>query len=214
MFINNMVKYKAYLIESGYESDRIDEHFIKVAKLKRKHTLSNKGGGGKKSSAVRKIIFVTTWDPMFPDISGELKKCQYIVEEDEERRNLFPRGSFRVSYRRGHKNLKELLVPSRIALSEQGGERETARRQYQGNCEKCGECGKAIRGRKRHLGIYTCQVLVENKVFRSTQTRERFKIRQGIDCKSDNINNWLLVKDANFKGWDHAQSWHKENQIT
>ena len=46
MFINNMVKYKAYLIESGYESDRIDEHFIKVAKLKHKHTLNNKWGGG------------------------------------------------------------------------------------------------------------------------------------------------------------------------
>ena len=46
MFINNMVKYKAYLIESGYESDRIDEHFIKVAKLKHKHTLSNNGLGG------------------------------------------------------------------------------------------------------------------------------------------------------------------------
>ena len=41
MFINNMVKYKAYLIESGYESDQIDEHFIKVAKLKRKHTSLN-----------------------------------------------------------------------------------------------------------------------------------------------------------------------------
>ena len=46
MFINNMVKYKAYLIESGYASDQIDEHFFKVAKLKRKHTLCNKGGGG------------------------------------------------------------------------------------------------------------------------------------------------------------------------
>ena len=149
-----MVKYKAYLIESGYESDQIDEHFIKVAKLKRKHTLSNKGGGGgKKRSAVRKINFVMTWDPMFPDISGALKKCQYILEEDEECRNLFHRGSLRVSYRRGHKNLKELLAPSKIALSELGGERETARRQYQGKCEKCGECGKAIRGRKRRSGI-------------------------------------------------------------
>ena len=46
MFINNMVKYKAYLLESGYASDQIDEHFIKVAKVKRKHALSNKGGGG------------------------------------------------------------------------------------------------------------------------------------------------------------------------
>ena len=60
---------------------------------------------------------------MFPDISGALKKYQYIWEEDKECRNLFPRGSFRVSYRRGHKNLKELLAPSKIALSEEGGER-------------------------------------------------------------------------------------------
>ena len=73
MFINNMVKYKAYLIESGYASDQTDEHFIKVAKLKRKQTLSKKGGGREKRSAIRKINFVTTWDPMFPDISGALK---------------------------------------------------------------------------------------------------------------------------------------------
>ena len=69
-----MVKYKVYLIESGYAITQIDEHFIKVAKLKRKH-LSNRGGGGggEKRSAIRKINFVTTWDPMFPDISGTLK---------------------------------------------------------------------------------------------------------------------------------------------
>ena len=43
-----MVNYIAYLLESGYANNQIDEHFIKVAKLKRKHTLSNKGGGGQK----------------------------------------------------------------------------------------------------------------------------------------------------------------------
>ena len=173
------------------------------------------GGGGeeKKTSAIRKINIVTTWDPMFPDISGGLKKCQYILEEDEECRNPFPRGSFRVPYRRGHKNLKELLVPCKIALSEEEGEGETARRQYQGKCEKCGECGKAIRGRKRHSGIYTCQVLEENTVFRSTQTGKRFKIRQDIDCKSDNIIYLVTCKRCNFKGWDHAQSCHKEYQV-
>ena len=56
MFINNMVKYKAYLIESGYESDQIDEHFIKVAKLKRKHTLSNKREGERKGLQSGKLI--------------------------------------------------------------------------------------------------------------------------------------------------------------
>ena len=34
MFIDNMVKYKAYLLESGYASDQIDGQFTKVAKLK------------------------------------------------------------------------------------------------------------------------------------------------------------------------------------
>ena len=43
MFIDNMVKYKAYLLESGYASDQIDGHFIKVAKLKRKDAMSNDG---------------------------------------------------------------------------------------------------------------------------------------------------------------------------
>ena len=163
-----MVKYKAYLLESGYAKDQIDEHFIKVAKLKRKHTLSNKGGGGggkKESSAIRKINFVTTWDSMFPDIGRALRKCQYILEEDEECRNLFPRGSFRVSYRKCHKSLKELPAPPKIALLEEKGERETSRRQYQGKHGKCGECGKAIRGRNRHSGIYTCPVLEENREF-------------------------------------------------
>ena len=120
---------------------------------------------------------------MFPDISGALKKYQYILEEDEECRNLFPRGSFRVSCRRGRK----LLVPSKIALSEERGKREISRRQSQGKCEKCGECVRAIRGRKRRSGIYTCQVLEENTEFRSAQTGERFKIKQDIDCKSGNI---------------------------
>ena len=33
MFTESLVKYEAYLLESGYASDSIDEHFIKVAKL-------------------------------------------------------------------------------------------------------------------------------------------------------------------------------------
>ena len=42
MFIDNLVKYKAYLLDSGYASDIIDKHFIKVAKLKWKDTLGEK----------------------------------------------------------------------------------------------------------------------------------------------------------------------------
>ena len=38
MFIDILVKYKAYLLDSAYASDFIDKHFIKVAKLKQKDT--------------------------------------------------------------------------------------------------------------------------------------------------------------------------------
>ena len=44
---------------------------------------------------------------MFPDINEALGKFQHILEEDDECRNLFPKGSFRVSYERGQKNLKD-----------------------------------------------------------------------------------------------------------
>ena len=65
-------------------------------------------GCRKRGSSVkkRKINFVTTWDPMFSDINEALGKFQHILEEDDECRNLFPKGSFRISYKRGHKNLK------------------------------------------------------------------------------------------------------------
>ena len=50
MFIDNLVRYKAYLLDSGYASDIIDKHFIKVAKLKQKKVL----GTGKLGT--RKLI--------------------------------------------------------------------------------------------------------------------------------------------------------------
>ena len=68
MFIDNLVKYKAYLLEPGYASDIIDKHFIQVAPFKRKDTLGEKVVPWNRKSRKRKITFVTTWDLMFPDI--------------------------------------------------------------------------------------------------------------------------------------------------
>ena len=77
MFIDNMVKYKAYLLESGYASDQIDGHFIKVTELKRKDAMSNEGCRKRGSSAKKKKInFVTTLNPMFPDINEALGKSK------------------------------------------------------------------------------------------------------------------------------------------
>ena len=106
---------------------------------------------------------------MFPDINEALGKFQHILEQDDECGNLFLKNPFRVSYRRGHKNLKELIAPSKIALPDHFEERENSKRQYQGKCVKCGgvvnllEVGNDVQ-------VYThakCQKKIQNlKVFK------------------------------------------------
>ena len=86
MFIDNLVKYKAYLLDSVYASDIIDKHFIKVAKLKWKDNLGENVAGN------RKINFVTAWDSIFSDINKAFRKLYHILEEDEQCKNYFQKG--------------------------------------------------------------------------------------------------------------------------
>ena len=97
----------------------LNKHFIKVAKLKRKAVLEGKLPSKRKleSTRISKINFVPSWDPMFPDINKALRKFQRMLEDDDQCKQLFPRGTFRVAYKRGHKNLKELIAPARVALA-------------------------------------------------------------------------------------------------
>ena len=198
MFTENHVKYKAYLLESDYASDWIDKHFIEVAKLKRKDVLDGKVKGTNRKLGAKKINFITTWDPMFPNINQAIKKFQHISEEDDLCKQIFPKGTFRVAYRRGHKNLKELIAPSKISFRD-SKEGIQGKRQYIGKCEKCGECGKSIRGRKRASGIYCCQVLEESDQFLSRTTGEKYKIRQDISCKSENIIYLVNCKNCRMQ---------------
>ena len=111
LFVNNLIQYKAYLMHSGYDEEAIDKQFIKVAKMKRKETLESKPRKNRFRPKQRKYNFVTTWDPMFPDIGRAIRKFVPLLAEDEEFNKLFPKGSFRMAYKRGHKNLKEVLAP-------------------------------------------------------------------------------------------------------
>ena len=110
MFIDNLVKYKAYLLNSGYASDIIDKHFIKVAKLKQRIPKEkNLLGTGKLILSQHGIrCFLTSIK-----LSGN-----FIIfwKRTNSAKNIFPKGSFRVSYIRGHKHLKEFLVPNKVVF--------------------------------------------------------------------------------------------------
>ena len=68
MLVDNPVKYKVYMLQSGYDSTIVDKSFIKVAKFNHKAVLEGKlPSTRKRGSLNNKINFVTSWDPMFPD---------------------------------------------------------------------------------------------------------------------------------------------------
>ena len=120
--------------------------------------------------------FSTSYDPEFPNIRECIKKHEKILEEDPEMKELFPKGCFRVTERRGHKNLTEHLVPSRFKWEECPGvepEQDSSDGGIgEAGCWKCGECGTSVQGRKRANNLVNCNVIKEAKTFRSNSTKE------------------------------------------
>ena len=102
LFKKSMINYKTYLLNSGYEARHIDRSFTKVAEMKRNTTLRPKRAMC--NQRAKKLNFVTTFDPSFPNIAKAIRKFSNILSDDEECKKVFPEGSFRVVYTRGHKN--------------------------------------------------------------------------------------------------------------
>ena len=69
--------------------------------------------------------------------------------EDEECREIFPKGSFGVAFKKGHKNLKEIIAPSKSMFSITEGPCGKNKLGKKGSCKKYGKCGMSDRGRKR-----------------------------------------------------------------
>ena len=198
MFINNLVKYKAYLLDSSYASDTIDKHFIKVAKLKRKDTLGEKVARNRESGN-RKINFVTTWDPMFPDINKLSGNFIKFWKRTNSAKNYFLKGRLEFHIKEVIKYFKEFLAPSRVVF-ENTDALSPSKRQHHGKCAKCETCGKSTKGRRRNSGIYCCHVLKENNQFKSFQTKEQYRIRQDINCKSENVIYLFTCKMCGLQG--------------
>ena len=54
---------------------------------------------------------------------------------------VFLKGSFRVAYKKGHKNLKEIIAPARSVFAGTEGPVGKNRSGREGSCKKCGKCG-------------------------------------------------------------------------
>ena len=173
--MRNLIQYKAHLMHSGYSPELIDKKFVKVAKRKCKDVL--KTARRKIVQKGRKINFVTGYGPTFPDIRKAIRASEHILRADEECNQVFPRGCFRVAYKKTHKNIKEMVALSRIAIQEDSSNKQNSTsRNTQGKCSKCGRCGTATRGKKRVIDLYNCNIMSEGDRFRSISTGAVYKI--------------------------------------
>ena len=195
LFVRSLIQYMAHLMHSGYSPELIDKKCVKVAKRKRKDVL--KTARRKIVQKGRKINFVTGYDPTFPDIRRAIGASEHILRADKECNQVFPRGCFRVAYKRTHKNIKEMVAPSRIPIQEDSSNKQNSTsRNTQGKCGKCGRCGTATKKYTGSIkkGLYNCNVILEGDRFRSTSMGAVYKIRQTIDCRSKDILYLMTCK--------------------
>ena len=118
IFKETLIEYKAYLMKSGYKEVHIDQKFIPFAVKKKRNKLlrPSTDDNNRKSDhrEIKKCKMIIDYEPTFPDIRVAFRKFKSRLEDDEELKEIFPKGikHLQVSERRGAKNMKEILAPS------------------------------------------------------------------------------------------------------
>ena len=208
IFKDTMIDYKAYLMKSGYEEKLIDEKFSShVVTTKTKDLLRNKKRT-KQQNEITKCRMVTDYEPTFLDIRKAFRKFKHIIEDDEELKEIFPKGvsHFQVSKRRGSKNIKELLTPSMTRFREIDEDNDMENGDDQNMEEGCYPCGK--------LCAY-CHLLEKSqgKTFKSKSNKKVFKICRRITCKSRNIIYFVTSAKCKLQGVGQYPIWEKNFKL-
>ena len=189
-FKKRLVEYKAYLLKSGHESKNIDRAFLQRASLKRSDVLNKER---QEKSIAKKSFFVTEYEPSFPNIHAVWRKHDHLLKNDEELRRIFPNGSkdFQVTYKRGAKNIKEWLASPLLNTMEGTDDRKFS-------CEKCPK------------NCVDCTYLEKKgEYFYSTSLKRRFKIRQNVNCESQNVVYLVTCKKCKIQGVGETTNFKK-----
>ena len=190
-FKSRLVEYKAYLMKSGHSSDNIDKLFCQKSLVKRSETLKRKD---KIQPRKEKRYFVTEFEPSFPDIKAVWRKYDHILKNDPELKEIFPNGvkNFQLVYKRGGKNIKELIASPTINKFDSSNET------IQSGCFSCGK------------NCIDCKYL-ENKgqFFQSTTTKRRHKVRQRVDCLTKNVIYLITCRKCKLQGVGETRDFKK-----
>ena len=166
-FLSNRCKeYKGYLVNQGYPVNLVDNQFLKALTIPRKDLLKQKFRASKKI-----FPFVTTFNPMLPDLNYIIKKHLHFLASNPRLRELFPKNSIISSYRRS-KNLKKILAPSKFESTHSQRISSPA-----GSCFKC----------DKNKCDLCKNYFVESRNFSSFKTGKSYSIRPNLTCDSKNV---------------------------
>ena len=114
---------------------------------------------------MRKVTFITTFNPASPSIEGLVKKHIHYLHSDEFLKKVFPNKKFSVIYKR-NKNLKELIASSLYPKLSIKSNRTIV------SCNKCDICKN---------------FLITDGKFRCTVTGITYLIKGNLSCDSCNV---------------------------
>ena len=189
-FMKRLVEYKAYLLKSGHDTNKIDRAFIKRASMKRSELLQKEK---RLNSFKNKTLFVTEFEPSFPNVHSVWRKHEHLLKNDDTLRKVFPNGTkdFNVAFKRGGKNIKEWVAGSAVNTIDRAEDVTYECNSCPNNCVDC----NYLRGKGQY--------------FTSTSLNRRFKMRQNVNCLSQNVVYLVTCKKCKMQAVGETSDFKK-----
>ena len=133
------------------------------------------------------------FEPSFPDIYAVWRKHDHLLKNDDILKKVFPNGAknFRVAYKRSGKNIKEWIASPTINTRENLNDPLFECNDCEKNCVDCAYL--------KNKGSY----------FRSTSLNRCFKIRQNVNCLTNNVIYLVTCKKCKIQGVGETRDFKK-----
>ena len=148
----------SYLVNRGYDKQRVLREIDRARRIPREETLREK-----QPSSNKRVPLVVSYHPMLPNIAGILHRLHPVLQSSRRCSEVIP-GVPMVAFRRPT-SLKDMLVHSELKTPE-----------LVKGCVGCGD------GRCK-----ICKSLVEGENFKSNVTGRSYVINSRMDCNTDHV---------------------------
>ena len=154
---------KDLLLSRGYKARGIDAAIDRARKIPRLEALKRVV----RSKTARRPVFVITYDPRLPSISGIVKKHWRSMVQDPHLAEVFPLPPL-IAYKRPA-NIRDKLIRSKIPTKTSGRPK------------------REVPGMKKCLNCPICPFVQTGRSVKSTATNYTVDINTAVNCQSKNI---------------------------